>query len=171
MMSQNRSLRVRILLLAVISSISFSLHAQMEDLKHGKLNNGLSYYIMKDKNFKDEVHFFLYQNVGAILEDDEQNGLAHYLEHMAFNSTEHFPNGVMNFLRKNGLYGFDAHTGTNETKYAVYSVPAKNQQLTDAVLLILKDWCNGLSLTEADMNKERNIEILLEMKNCSKNFR
>ncbi|MBS9766384.1 MAG: insulinase family protein [Flavobacteriaceae bacterium] len=159
MIGQNISFRVRVLLLVVISSISLSLNAQIEGLKYGKLDNGLSYYIMKDKNFKNEAHFFLYQNVGAILENDEQNGLAHYLEHMAFNSTEHFPNGVMNFLRKNGLYGFDAHTGTNETQYAVYGVPVNNKPLTDSVLLVLKDWCNGLSLTEKDMEKERNIVI------------
>ncbi len=142
-MNRNINFIRRILgVIAISIAWGHPLNAQIENLKHGKLDNGLSYYIMKDDNFKDEVHFFLYQNVGAILENDDQNGLAHYLEHMAFNSTKHFPNGVMNFLRKNGLYGFDAHTGTNETQYAVYSVPTTNKPLTDSVLLILKDWCN-----------------------------
>ncbi len=160
-MNRNISCIYKVLMVLVIGGIfgGHRLNAQITNIKNGKLDNGLSYYIIKDKNFKDEVHFFLYQNVGAIVENDDQNGLAHYLEHMAFNSTEHFPNGVMNFLRTNGLYGFDAHTGTNETQYAVYSVPAKNKPLTDSVLLVLKDWCNGLSLTEKDMNKERNIVI------------
>ena len=78
-------------------------NAQMNGLRKGKLANGLTYYIYNDGSATGEAQYYLYQNVGAILENDEEMGLAHVLEHLAFNTTDHFPNGVMNFLRSNNL--------------------------------------------------------------------
>ncbi|WP_455109022.1 M16 family metallopeptidase [Porphyromonas sp.] len=150
-----------ILIAAAVGGLSFaSLSAQVSTLRTGRLPNGLTYYISRDAGASEgTAHFFLLQNVGAILEDEQQNGLAHYLEHMAFEATEHFPGGVMNFLRARGLYSFDARTGTDDTRYSILDVPTAERGLTDSVLLILKDWCNGISITEKDTEKQRGIII------------
>ena len=78
---------------------------------------------------------------------------------MAFEATEHFPRGVMDFLRRRGLYSFDARTGTDDTRYSIMDVPTSEKGLTDSVLLILKDWCSGISITEKDTEKQRGIII------------
>lgn len=136
------------------------LSAQISTIRTGRLPNGLTYYISRDAGASEgTAHFYLLQNVGAILEEDKQNGLAHYLEHMAFEATEHFPRGVMDFLRRRGLYSFDARTGTDETRYSIMDVPTSEKGLTDSVLLILKDWCSGISITEKDTEKQRGIII------------
>ena len=158
---QATRLAKRILIAAAVGGLSFaSLAAQVSTLRTGRLPNGLTYYISRDAGASEgTAHFFLLQNVGAILEDEQQNGLAHYLEHMAFEATEHFPGGVMNFLRTRGLYSFDARTGTDDTRYSILDVPTAERGLTDSVLLILKDWCNGISITEKDTEKQRGIII------------
>ena len=158
---QATRLAKRILIAAAVGGLSFaSLAAQVSTLRTGRLPNGLTYYISRDAGASEgTAHFFLLQNVGAILEGEQQNGLAHYLEHMAFEATEHFPGGVMNFLRARGLYSFDARTGTDDTRYSILDVPTAERGLTDSVLLILKDWCNGISITEKDTEKQRGIII------------
>ena len=158
---QATRLAKRILIAAAVGGLSFaSLAAQVSTLRTGRLPNGLTYYISRDAGASEgTAHFFLLQNVGAILEDEQQNGLAHYLEHMAFEATEHFPGGVMNFLRARGLYSFDARTGTDDTRYSILDVPTAERGLTDSVLLILKDWCNGISITKKDTEKQRGIII------------
>ncbi|WP_299318406.1 insulinase family protein [uncultured Porphyromonas sp.] len=158
---QATRLAKRILIAAAVGGLSFaSLAAQVSTLRTGRLPNGLTYYISRDAGASEgTANFFLLQNVGAILEDEQQNGLAHYLEHMAFEATEHFPGGVMNFLRARGLYSFDARTGTDDTRYSIMDVPTAEKGLTDSVLLILKDWCNGISITEKDTEKQRGIII------------
>ena len=158
---QATRLAKRILIAAAVGGLSFaSLAAQVSTLRTGRLPNGLTYYISRDAGASQgTAHFFLLQNVGAILEGEQQNGLAHYLEHMAFEATEHFPGGVMNFLRARGLYSFDARTGTDDTRYSILDVPTAERGLTDSVLLILKDWCNGISITEKDTEKQRGIII------------
>lgn len=103
--------------------------AREMNLRQGKLPNGLTYYIANGGGTPGSVHYYMYQNVGAILEDDAQNGLAHVLEHLAFNTTEHFPEGVMTFLRGNGLNAFSAYTGLDDTRYAVRDVPANDKRL------------------------------------------
>ena len=150
-----------LLIAAALGGLSYTqLSAQVSTLRTGRLPNGLTYYISRDAGASEgTAHFFLLQNVGAILEDDKQNGLAHYLEHMAFEATEHFPGGVMNYLRTRGLYSFDARTGTDDTRYSIMDVPTTEKGLTDSVLLILKDWCSGISITEKDTEKQRGIII------------
>ena len=152
----------KILLIATaLGGLTYTpLSAQVATLRTGRLPNGLTYYISRDAGASEgTAHFYLLQNVGAILEDDKQNGLAHYLEHMAFEATEHFPRGVMDFLRRRGLYSFDARTGTDDTRYSIMDVPTSEKGLTDSVLLILKDWCSGISITEKDTEKQRGIII------------
>lgn len=140
--------------------------AQMNGLRKGKLANGLTYYIYNDGSATGEAQYYLYQNVGAILENDEEMGLAHVLEHLAFNTTDHFPNGVMNFLRSNNLNDFEAFTGVDDTRYAVHNVPTNDAKLNENMLWVLRDWCHGVKMTPKDIEKERGI-ILEEWRHRS----
>ena len=141
-------------------------NAQMNGLRKGKLANGLTYYIYNDGSATGEAQYYLYQNVGAILEHDEEMGLAHVLEHLAFNTTDHFPNGVMNFLRSNNLNDFEAFTGVDDTRYAVHNVPTNDVKLNENMLWVLRDWCHGVKMTPKDIEKERGI-ILEEWRHRS----
>ena len=141
-------------------------NAQMKGLRKGKLANGLTYYIYNDGSAIGEAQYYLYQNVGAILENDEEMGLAHVLEHLAFNTTDHFPNGVMNFLRSNNLNDFEAFTGVDDTRYAVHNVPTNDAKLSENMLWVLRDWCHGVKMTPKDIEKERGI-ILEEWRHRS----
>ncbi|GAB6962384.1 insulinase family protein [Prevotella fusca JCM 17724] len=138
----------------------------MKGLKKGKLANGLTYYIYNDGSVTGEAQYYLYQNVGAILENDEEKGLAHVLEHLAFNTTDHFPNGVMNFLRSHNLNDFEAFTGVDDTRYAVHNVPTDDAKLNENMLWVLRDWCHGIKMTANDIEKERGI-ILEEWRHRS----
>jgi len=133
----------------------------MEQIRHGKLENGLTYYILHNEEPKDRVSFYIVHNVGAILEEDNQNGLAHFLEHMAFNGTEHFPGkGIINYLEKNGVkFGrnINAYTSYDETVYNISNVPASNTNLVDSCLLVLYDWSQNLLLTKEEIDAERGV--------------
>ena len=154
------------LLIGFLFSPFSSTNAQMNGLRKGKLANGLTYYIYNDGSATGEAQYYLYQNVGAILENDEEMGLAHVLEHLAFNTTDHFPNGVMNFLRSNNLNDFEAFTGVDDTRYAVHNVPTNDAKLNENMLWVLRDWCHGVKMTPKDIEKERGI-ILEEWRHRS----
>lgn len=149
------------LCLATASVVGMSAaRAQISTLRTGQLPNGLTYYISKDAGgSQGTAHFYLLQNVGALLENDQQQGLAHFLEHMAFNSTKHYPQGVMTWLRQRGLYNFDARTGQDETRFSISEVPTDAPGLTDSVMLVLRDWCDGINISNQDTEKERGIVI------------
>nr|WP_315238805.1 insulinase family protein [uncultured Flavobacterium sp.] len=127
----------------------------------GQLKNGLTYYILHNEEPKDRASFYFVQNVGAILEDDNQNGLAHFLEHMAFNGTEHFKGkGIIKMLEKNGVtFGKDinAYTAQDETVYNISTVPVTNEKLIDSTLWVLHDWSGSLSLTNEEIDAERGV--------------
>lgn len=142
----------------VALSVGFAQKA-IDGLRAGKLPNGLSYYIYRDTGAEKLVNFYLFQNVGGIVEADDQNGLAHFLEHMAFNATEHYPDGIMSYLRKNGIYTFNATTGINETVYQIDNIPTDSTHMTQAMMLILKDWSHGIKIRPQDVEKERGIVI------------
>lgn len=131
------------------------------ELRKGVLENGLTYYIRHNEEPKERASFYIVQNVGALLEDDEQNGLAHFLEHMAFNGTEHFPGkGIINTLQQNGVeFGrnLNAYTSFDETVYNISEVPTTTAELMDTCLLILHDWCNYLLLTDDEIDAERGV--------------
>ena len=154
------------LLIGFLFSPFSSANAQMNGLRKGKLANGLTYYIYNDGSATGEAQYYLYQNVGAILENDEEMGLAHVLEHLAFNTTDHFPNGVMNFLRSNNLNDFEAFTGVDDTRYAIHNVPTNDAKLNENMLWVLRDWCHGVKMTPKDIEKERGI-ILEEWRHRS----
>ena len=127
----------------------------------GKLDNGLTYYIRHNMYPEHVANFYIAQRVGSINEDDSQRGLAHFLEHMAFNGSEHFKgNGIIEFTRSLGVeFGSDlnAYTSIDQTVYRVCDVPTKRTTALDSCLLILKDWSNGLLLEPEEIDKERDV--------------
>lgn len=128
--------------------------------KKGVLPNGMTYYIKSTKVIKEAASYYIIQNVGSILENDDQQGLAHFLEHMAFNGTEHFPGkGILNTLQKHGaVFGKDinAYTSFDETVYNLNNIPT-NEGLVDTCLQVLCDWSHYLSLTDAEIDAERGV--------------
>ncbi len=130
-------------------------------VRHGKLSNGLTYYVMHNEEPKDRASFYFVQNVGAILEDEPQNGLAHFLEHMAFNGLKNFPGkNMLDYLEKNGiLFGRDinAYTAQDETVYNISNIPTGNEGLIDSALLVLHDWSGGLLLEGKEIESERGV--------------
>ena len=131
------------------------------DIRMGKLKNGLTYFIRKNKEPEKRASYYIIQNVGAILENDDQNGLAHFLEHMAFNGTTHFPDkGIISGLEKHGV-GFgsniNAYTGFDETVYNLSNVPVDAPGLVDSCLLILNDWSHYITLSDKEIDLERGV--------------
>ena len=134
-----------------------------EAVRIGKLDNGLTYYIRHNNYPEHRANFYIAQRVGAMQEEDNQNGLAHFLEHMAFNGSEHF-NGegksIIDYTRSLGVaFGKDlnAYTSIAETVYNINDVPSTRQSAIDSCLLILKDWSTGLLLTDEEIDKERGV--------------
>ena len=127
----------------------------------GKLVNGMSYYIRHNEEPKERASFYIIQNVGALLENDDQNGLAHFLEHMAFNGTQHFPGkGIINTLEKHGVQfgrNINAYTSFGETVYNLSDIPVKHEGLVDTCLLVLNDWADYLLLTDQEIDAERGV--------------
>lgn len=128
----------------------------------GKLANGMTYYIRHNEEPKGRACFYIIQKVGAILEEDNQNGLAHFLEHMAFNGTKHFPGrkGITNILAKYGVeFGrnVNAYTSQDETVYNISDVPVVATGLIDTCLLVLHDWSSYLSLVDEEIDGERGV--------------
>ena len=132
-----------------------------ESVRHGVLDNGMTYYIKSNQEPKERASFYMIQNVGALLEEDNQNGLAHFLEHMAFNGSKHFAeNGIIDFLEKHGAaFGrnINAYTAQNQTIYYLSEIPANKPGLLDSCLLVLNDWSNYLLLSEEEIDKERGV--------------
>lgn len=132
-----------------------------QKIKKGVLKNGMTYYIYKTDVIKNVASYYIIQNVGSILENDDQQGLAHFLEHMAFNGTKNFPGkGVLNTLQKHGAVfakDINAYTAFDETVYNMDNIPTNVPGLIDTSLLILHDWADGLLLTEAEIDAERGV--------------
>jgi zinc protease len=131
------------------------------EIRMGKLQNGLTYFIRKNKEPEKRASFYIIQNVGAILENDDQNGLAHFLEHMSFNGTQNFPGkGILNGLEKHGVafgYNINAYTSYDETVYNLSNVPSDKPELVDTCLLILHDWSHYLTLDDKEIDLERGV--------------
>jgi zinc protease len=159
-----------LLILVTLLLVSVNIKAQVDltkpapmdpGIRTGKLSNGLTYFIRNNKEPEKRASFYIIQNVGAILENDDQNGLAHFLEHMAFNGTEHFPDkGIISSLEKHGV-GFgsniNAYTGFDETVYNLSDVPVEAPGLVDSCLLILNDWSHYLTLSDKEIDLERGV--------------
>lgn len=132
----------------------------------GKLDNGLTYYIRPNAKPENKVELRLVINAGSILEDDDQQGLAHFCEHMCFNGTEHFEkNELVSYLQSLGIeFGSDlnAYTSFDETIYML-PVPTENPETVDKGLLVLRDWANGVTFADEEIDKERGV-ILEELR-------
>ena len=130
-------------------------------IRTGKLENGLTYFIRNNKEPEKRASFYIIQNVGSILENDDQNGLAHFLEHMAFNGTEHFPGkGIISSLEKHGVQfgtNINAYTFFDETVYNLSDIPVEAPGLVDSCLLILNDWSHYLTLSDKEIDLERGV--------------
>ena len=164
-MKKNLFRLISLSLLLVLSAYSGAQQVQPlpvdPKVRYGKLDNGMTYYIRANKEPKQRADFYIAQNVGAILENDNQNGLAHFLEHMAFNGTKNFPGkGVINYLEKIGVkFGADinAHTSLDETVYNLSDVPTVRQGAIDSSLLILHDWSNFIALEDTAVDAQRGV--------------
>lgn len=130
-----------------------------DEARCGRLDNGLTYYIRHVGTQPGVAGFYLVQNVGSLMEEDNQKGLAHFLEHMAFNASHHFPGRIDRFLQRRGLVHYNAYTAQDETVYAIDDVPADDRPLMDSCLLVLRDWCHFLTLPEEGIEKERGIVL------------
>ncbi len=130
------------------------------DVRYGKLENGLTYYVRANKLPENRVNFYIAQKVGSIQEEDSQRGLAHFLEHMCFNGTTHFPGDrIVKYCESIGVkFGenLNAYTSTDETVYNINDVPV-NESNIDSCLLILHDWACDLTLAEPEIDKERGV--------------
>ena len=130
-------------------------------IRIGKLKNGLTYYIRHNDNPENLVNFYIAQKVGSIQEEEHQRGLAHFLEHMCFNGTEHFPGkALINYLEGIGVkFGADlnAYTSIDETVYNINNVPVDVEGAIDSCLWILHDWADGLTLDGEEIDKERGV--------------
>ena len=131
------------------------------NVRIGKLDNGLTYYIRHNELPEKRADFYIAQKVGSILEEDNQRGLAHFLEHMCFNGTTNFPGkGIINWLETIGVrFGenLNAYTSIEETVYNIDNVPVIRDGIVDSCLLILHDWANDLTLAEAEIDNERGV--------------
>ena len=131
------------------------------NVRIGKLENGLTYYIRHNELPENRADFYIAQKVGSILEEENQRGLAHFLEHMCFNGTTNFPGkGIINWLETIGVrFGenLNAYTSIDETVYNINNVPVMRDGIVDSCLLILHDWANDLTLDPKEIDNERGV--------------
>ena len=131
-----------------------------KDVRIGVLPNGLTYYIRHNEMPQGRCEFHIAQAVGASLEKDHQNGLAHFLEHMAFNGTKHFPDKLLiNYFESVGVsfgYNINAYTSLDETVYRLSNVPTRAGVL-DSALLVLHDWSCAIALQDEEIDNERGV--------------
>lgn len=134
---------------------------QDPEVRVGKLDNGLTYIIRRNTEPEGRASFYIAQRVGSMQEEESQRGLAHFLEHMAFNGTKNFPGkSMINWLQTIGVrFGsnLNAYTGFDETLYMIMDAPVARQTVVDSCLLILHDWSCGISLEEKEIDNERGV--------------
>ena len=158
----------KFILSTIVLALSLTMAAQQPQplpidsaVRVGKLENGLTYYIRHNEYPKNRAEFHIAQAVGAILEEDHQNGLAHFLEHMAFNGTKHFAGkGIIEYFESIGVnFGgnINAYTSLDETVYRLSEVPTTREGIIDSALLVMHDWACGLLLLEDEIDNERGV--------------
>ena len=160
------------LLFAVVALIlgATSVQAQMDasqplpidkEIRQGVLPNGLTYYIRHNEKPKGMAEFYIVHDVGAIQEDDNQQGLAHFLEHMAFNGTKNYPGkSMIEYLEKVGVkFGanLNAFTSWDLTQYYMTDVPVAREGVVDSTLMVLHDWSHFINLDPKEIDSERGV--------------
>src|SRR6478672_10302157 len=139
------------------------------NVRVGKLPNGLTYYIRKNTQPEKKLELRLAVNAGAVLEDNDQRGLAHFMEHMSFNGSKHFPkNELVNYLQKIGVqFGADlnAYTGFDETVY-ILPISTDDPKIVEQGFTVLEDWAFNNLMDKSEIDKERG--VVLEESRLSK---
>lgn len=160
--------RKRLVLLTMIALVVLTAVAKGEEqlpvdpeLRIGRLENGLTYYIRHNEQPKGRAEFWLLQNTGSLVEEDDERGLAHFIEHIAFQGTRNFPGiKMVDILQNNGVsYGNDinASTGFDDTRFQISNVPTERIELLDTVLLMLKDLSTELNFDDRAIDEERGV--------------
>lgn len=155
-------MRTFLLTLLFFPLLTFAQSLPMDPaVRYGTLSNGLTYYICPNQKPVGQAEFYIVQRVGSILEEENQRGLAHFLEHMAFNGTKNFPGKqLIEYLEENGVrFGTDinAYTSFDQTVYNLSNVPTRREGLVDSCLLILHDWSGFISLEGKEIDAERKV--------------
>ena len=161
-------MRKFLLSLLIVVAFGINAFAQMAmpipmdpNVRYGKLDNGMTYYIRHNEKPDNRADFYIAQKVGSVLEEENQRGLAHFLEHMAFNGTTNLPGMTLrNYLQSRGIkFGenLNAGTGIDQTIYMVTNVPTDLPGLVDTCLLILHDWSSFIALEEEEIDNERGV--------------
>lgn len=164
--------RLIIITLAFLVQVQFSFAFQQQDSEKalpvdpkitiGKLENGLTYYIRENQKPENRAELRLVVNAGSVLEDDDQRGLAHFVEHMAFNGTENFArHEIIDYLESIGMrFGPDinAYTSFDETVYML-QVPTDDEGIVETGFQILEEWAHNVSFDEEEIDKERGVVI------------
>lgn len=161
-------MKLKMFLVAAVTLMTGAIQAQEmpelpvdENVRIGKLDNGLTYYLRHNDNPEHKANFYIAQRVGSLQENDDQRGLAHFLEHMAFNGSEHFPTGTMTeYLQSIGVqYGrsLNAYTSIDRTVYYIADVSTERQSALDSCVLVLRDWSSGIQMTKEEIEKERDV--------------
>ena len=153
------------LLLWVVTAVLAQPLPQDPTIRTGKLKNGMTYYLRHNAKEAGLADFYIAQKVGSIQEEPRQRGLAHFLEHMAFNGTMHFPGkgkqlGIVPWCETIGVkFGanLNAYTSVEQTVYNISAVPLKREGIADSCLLILHDWSHYLLLEDKEIDKERGV--------------
>lgn len=143
-------------------------------IRFGALDNGLRYVVMPNSEPPGRASLRLYMNVGSLMEEDDQQGMAHFLEHMAFNGSRHFkPGEMVEYFQRLGMgFGADtnAHTSFKETVYML-ELPKVEVSMLDESLQLFRDNLDGLSLGEAEINRERGIILSEKLSRDSIEYR
>lgn len=156
------------LLLFLVSIVAFHALSAQElpldpSVRFGTLENGYTYYIQHSIAPPNQATFYLAQRVGSLQEQPNQRGLAHFLEHMCFNGTDHFPgNTLYEFLSRHGIShdNFNADTDINATTYYINGIPTdQGTEFLDSMLFVLRDWSHGLTLDPKEIDKERGVVL------------
>ena len=155
-----------VLLLAVLAMMQVVEAREKElpidpELRIGKLDNGMTYYIRHNEQPKGRADFWLVQGTGSLVEEDDERGIAHFIEHIAFQGTRNFPNiDMVDILQNNGVsYGRDinASTGFDDTRFQISNVPTERVALLDTVLLMLRDLSCELNFDDRAIEEERGV--------------
>jgi zinc protease len=167
----NKSFRITFLFVFICSFLT-SLYAQQElskillpvdpKVKIGKLENGFTYYIRANQKPEKRVEMRLVVNAGSILENEDQQGLAHFVEHMCFNGTENFEkNELKNYLESIGIrFGpeLNAYTSFDETVYML-TIPSDSINLLEKGFLVMEDWAHRVTFSDEEIDKERGVIV------------
>ena len=159
-------MKLKLLLLASLSLMWAGIGAYDKvpvdpTVRTGTLPNGLTYFVKHNNYPEHRADFFIAQRVGSLQEKESQRGLAHFLEHMCFNGTKHFPgNSLISYMESIGVkFGanLNAYTSTDETVYNISNVPTERRSALDSCFLVLADWGHNLTLDGKEIDKERGV--------------